>query len=233
MSHSTANFDGLVIALDGPSGSGKSSTARGVARGLGLRYLDTGALYRALTWAILERGLDVEDADAVAGECEQPKISISTDPGDVVVDVDGTDVTALIREPRVAQSVSAVSRVPKVRDRLVALQRELIGSGGVVVEGRDIGTVVAPDAGVKIYLIADPAVRAARRAGELGRELNDQNVAATQEAMARRDHLDSTRTVSPLAKADDAIEVDTSNYTLDEVIALVIRAAESSIGESP
>jgi cytidylate kinase len=218
----------IVIALDGPAGSGKSSTAKGVARALQLRYLDTGALYRAMTWWMLEQGIDVEDADQVAARCGEPTITSTTDPDKPAISVDGTDVSAAIREPRVAQAVSAVSRVPVVRERLVALQRHEIGDGGVVVEGRDIGTVVAPDADLKIFLVADPEVRAARRAGDLGREASGADLARTQAALERRDHMDSTRATSPLAKADDAIEVDTSGLTLDEVIALIVERAMMS-----
>lgn len=214
--------DGLVIALDGPAGSGKSSTARAVAVALNLRYLDTGALYRAMTWWMLEHSVDVEDADAVALRCTEPTIASTTDPQEPTVSVDGRDVSTAIREPRVAQAVSAVSRVPAVRERLVALQRAEIGDGGVVVEGRDIGTVVAPDADLKVFLIADPEVRASRRAGDLGREATAANLARTQAALERRDHLDSTRISSPLAKADDAIEIDTSSLTLDEVVARIV-----------
>jgi cytidylate kinase len=212
----------MVVAIDGPAGSGKSSTSRGVARELGLRYLDTGALYRAMTWWLLQQGVDVEDEDAVAAQAGGAHIEATFDPDAPSFSVDGIDVTSQIREPRVAQAVSAVSRVPAIRERLVALQREIIGDGGVVVEGRDIGTVVAPDAEVKIFLVADPEVRAARRAGDLGRGNDAQALAKTQEAMARRDMLDSTRATSPLAKAADAVEVDTSWLTLDEVIAAVV-----------
>jgi CMP/dCMP kinase len=216
---------GPVIAIDGPAGSGKSSTSRGVAQALGLRYLDTGSLYRALTWWLLEQGVDVEDADAVTAHCGLAEVVAGTDPSAPTVVVDGVDVTAQVREPRVAAAVSAVSRVPALRERLVALQREVIGAGGIVVEGRDIGTVVAPDADLKIYLVADPQVRAARRAGDLGRGGDAEAVARTQEAMARRDTLDSTRTTSPLAKADDAVEIDTSHASLAEVIEAIVQQA--------
>lgn len=219
---------GMVIAMDGPAGSGKSSTAKGVARTLAFRYLDTGALYRAMTWWMLEQGIDVEDHQLVAERSEEPTITSTTDPDRPAIAVNGTDVSAAIREPRVAQAVSAVSRVPAVRERLVALQRAEIGDGDVVVEGRDIGTVVAPDADLKIFLVADPAVRAARRAGDLGRDATGVDLLRTQAALERRDHLDSTRATSPLAKADDAVEVDTSSLTLDEVIALIVERAMMS-----
>ena len=213
------NLSTLVVAIDGPAGSGKSSTSKGVAQEMGLRYLDTGALYRAMTWWMLKQGIDVEDADAVAARCHEPVIEPTTDPQAFRVSVDGLDVSHAIRTSEVAESVSAVSRVPQVRERLVALQRELIGTGGVVVEGRDIGTVVAPTADLKIFLTAAPEARAQRRAGDLGRGADQ--LQATQEAMVRRDLMDSTRAVSPLAKAEDAIELDTSLMTLPEVIAAV------------
>ncbi|GAA2408659.1 (d)CMP kinase [Actinomadura vinacea] len=223
----------LVIAMDGPSGSGKSSASKGVARALGLRYLDTGAMYRAMTWWMLRAGVPVEDAAEVAARAGDPKIESGTDPGAPTISVDGTDVSGPIRTREVTNAVSAVSSVPAVRERLVALQREIIGAGGIVVEGRDIGTVVAPGAEVKVYLTASEAVRAARRALELasdqtGDQAADQaaTVTVTQAEQARRDRIDSTRAASPLAKAGDAIEIDSSELTLDEVIGAVLRLAE-------
>ena len=149
-----------VIAIDGPSGSGKSSTSRGVAARLGLRYLDTGAMYRAMTWWLLRHGVDVHDAAAVAARVDEPEILSGTDPLGPTILVDGVDVGLAIRSDEVNAAVSPVSAVPEVRARLVELQREAIGDGGIVVEGRDIGSVVAPDADVKVYLTADAAARA-------------------------------------------------------------------------
>jgi cytidylate kinase len=159
---------GIVIAVDGPSASGKSSTAQGVARALGLRYLDTGAMYRALTWWLLAHGIDVDDRDAVAQHVADPVIEASTDPDDPWVMVDGRDVSAAIRTREVSGAVSAVAQVPQVRARLIAMQREIIARAraegrGIVVEGRDIGTVVAPDAVVKVFLTASELARATRR----------------------------------------------------------------------
>jgi cytidylate kinase len=214
---------GLVVAIDGPSGSGKSSASRGVARALGLRYLDTGAMYRAVTWWMLQKGVDLADPAAIAARSQEPSLSMSTDPDAPGVAVDGADVSAPIREQEVTGAVSAVSAVPEVRRRLVALQREIIteslSGGGIVVEGRDIGTVVAPDAPVKVYLTASAEARALRRTAEL----DGTTVAAQKAAMARRDTLDSTRTTDPLAKAGDAVELDTTPLDLDEVIAEVLR----------
>ncbi len=212
-------MSGLVVAMDGPSGSGKSSASRGVARALGLRYLDTGAMYRAITWWMLERGVDLADAAAIASRSGEPVLTLTTDPDAPGVSVDGTDVNAPIRSPEVTRAVSAVSAVPEVRRRLVDLQREIIGAGDVVVEGRDIGTVVAPDAPVKIYLTASAEARAHRRTAEL----TGTTVEAQRVEMARRDTLDSTRKTDPLAMAADAVELDTTALNLDEVIAEVLR----------
>lgn len=211
----------LVIAMDGPSGSGKSSVSKGVARALRLRYLDTGAMYRAVTWWMLREGVPVDDPVAVAARAGEPALRCGTDPDAPAVTVDGTDVSAPIRTPEVTGSVSAVAAVPEVRRRLVALQREIIGAGGIVVEGRDIGTVVVPDAPVKIYLTASAEVRAQRRS----KELAGATVSATQADMARRDNLDSSRKVDPLARAADAVEVDTTSMGLAEVIAEIVQIA--------
>lgn len=212
-------MSGLVVAMDGPSGSGKSSASRGVARALGLRYLDTGAMYRAITWWMLERGVDLADPAAIASRSAEPTLTLATDPDAPGVSVDGTDVNGPIRLPEVTRAVSAVSAVPEVRRRLVDLQREIIGAGDIVVEGRDIGTVVAPDAPVKIYLTASAEARAHRRTAEL----TGTTVVAQQAEMARRDTLDSTRKADPLAMAEDAVELDTTALNLDEVIAEVLR----------
>ncbi|MBX6385052.1 MAG: (d)CMP kinase [Microbispora sp.] len=216
-------MSGLVVAIDGPSGSGKSSASRGVARALGLRYLDTGAMYRAVTWWMLQRGVNLEDIAEIATRSAEPELAMSTDPDAPGVAVDGVDVSGPIRGPEVTGAVSAVSAVPEVRRRLVALQRQIIAdslpTGGIVVEGRDIGTVVAPDAPVKIYLTASAEARAMRRTAEL----DGTTVEAQKAAMARRDALDSTRKTDPLAKAADAVELDTTPLDLDEVIAEVLR----------
>ncbi|GIH68325.1 cytidylate kinase [Sphaerimonospora thailandensis] len=212
-------MSGLVVAMDGPSGSGKSSASRGVARALGLRYLDTGAMYRAVTWWMLDQGVDPADQDAVADRCREPRLEISTDPDAPGISVDGTDVSGPIRTQEVTRAVSAVSAVPDVRRRLVDLQRQIIGPGDIVVEGRDIGTVVAPDAPLKIYLTASADARALRRTAELtGTSTREQRA-----EMARRDALDSTRKTDPLAMAADAVELDTTPLDLDEVIAEVLR----------
>ncbi|WP_203880897.1 (d)CMP kinase [Planotetraspora kaengkrachanensis] len=209
--------------MDGPSGSGKSSASRGVARALGLRYLDTGAMYRAITWWMLQQEVDLTDPEAITGRSGEPTLIMNTDPDTPGVSVDGVDVNGPIRGPEVTGAVSAVSAVPEVRRRLVALQQEIIAEslpgGGIVVEGRDIGTVVAPDAPVKVYLTADAEARARRRTAEL----TGTTVETQKAEMARRDTLDSTRKADPLAMAADAIELDTTPLTLDDVIAEVLR----------
>ncbi|WP_406319775.1 (d)CMP kinase [Streptosporangium sp. NBC_01639] len=205
--------------MDGPSGSGKSSASRGVARALGLRYLDTGAMYRAVTWWMLEQGVDLADPAAIAARALVPVLSMGTDPDAPTVAVDGADAAVAIRSSEVTAAVSAISAVPEVRRRLVAEQREIIGAGGIVVEGRDIGTVVTPAAPVKIYLTASADARALRRTAEL----TGTTVEAQRAAMARRDTLDSTRKTDPLAMAADAVELDTTALNLEEVIAEVLR----------
>jgi cytidylate kinase len=210
---------GLVVAMDGPSGSGKSSASRGVARALGLRYLDTGAQYRAMTWWVLHEGIDPADEATITARCGEPEIVSGTDPDAPTIRVGDVDVSGPIRQDEVTSAVSLVAAVPAVRARLVALQRQIIGDGDIVVEGRDIGTVVAPDAAVKIYLTASPEARAQRRSAELA----GTTAQAQQEALARRDMLDSTRKTDPLSMADGAIELDTTALTLDEVIAEVLR----------
>ncbi|SDG03164.1 cytidylate kinase [Sinosporangium album] len=210
---------GLVVAMDGPSGSGKSSASRGVAKALGLRYLDTGAMYRAITWWVLREGVDLTDPGMIAARAGEPVLEMGTDPGAPTVAVGGVDVAGPIRGPEVTGAVSAVSAVPEVRRRLVAEQRAIIGAGDIVVEGRDIGTVVAPDALLKVYLTASAEARALRRAAEIA----GSSVEAQQADMARRDRLDSTRTADPLAMAADAVELDTTVLNLDEVIAEILR----------
>lgn len=219
----------IVVAVDGPSGSGKSSVSRDVARQLGLRYLDTGAMYRAMTWWMLHNGVDVADAAAVAAAADKPELVSGTDPSGPTVTVDGIDVAGPIRGPEVTGAVSAVSAVPEIRTRLVAMQRAVIGSGGIVVEGRDIGTVVAPGAALKVYLTASEAARAARRNAESDDPATDVN--ATQADLARRDALDSGRATAPLAMAADGVLVDTTEMGRDQVVehllGLVAKAAES------
>lgn len=204
-----------VVAVDGPSGSGKSTVSRRLAVGLGARYLDTGAMYRAITWAVLRSGIDLADAGSVAKVAGEVDLRIGTDPKGYGVTADGVTVDAEIRGPEVTGAVSAVAAVPAVRVLLVTRQREIIADAGrIVVEGRDIGSVVAPDADLKVYLTASEAARAARRSAE-----DATDVATTAADLARRDRLDSTRKAHPLAQAADAVVLDTTELGIDEVVA--------------
>lgn len=219
-----------VVALDGPSGSGKSTVAKGVAQALGWRYVDTGATYRAATLAVLRAGADPRDADVVARVVvdlvRRGDLQVGTQPDGPAVHLRGEDVSAAVRAADVTAAVSAVSAVPEVRRVLVDLQRAAMGDQGAVAEGRDIASVVAPEAAVKVYLDADPEVRARRRAGDHdagvatseGRDVL-QSVAAD---LARRDRLDSSRATSPLQVADDAAHIDASALSAEQVVAAVL-----------
>jgi CMP/dCMP kinase len=213
--------ESLVIAVDGPAGSGKSSAALGVARALGLRYLDTGAMYRALTWWMLGHGLDTADQAVVAEHAREPVIEVGTDPAAPAIMVDGVDVSGPIRTREVSNAVSAVASVPQVRDHLIAMQREIIAqnaaAGGIVAEGRDIGTVVAPHALVKVFLTATEDVRARRRVADLAADPGA-TAAVTRHEQHRRDRADAPQTVM----AADAVEIDSSALSLDEVIGLIV-----------
>ena len=215
----------VVVAVDGTSGSGKSSTSRGVASRLGLRYLDTGAQFRAMTWFMLQNEVDVSDVAAVAARCEEPDIASGTDPLAPTITVDGHDVSGPVRSAEVTSAVSPVSAVPEVRARLLQLQRDIIGDGGIVVEGRDIGSVVWPQAEVKVYLSADASARAHRRTAEHA-HLGD--VSSTEAQLLERDRIDSGRTTAPLTMADGAVHIDTTGHTLDEVIGQVVALVEAS-----
>ncbi len=209
-----AQFVG-VIALDGPSGTGKSTVARRLAQRLGARYLDTGAMYRAATLAALEAGVPVDRPDEVTAVVRAATIEVATDPVRPETRLNGRSVDDEIRSARVTASVSAVSAVPEVREVLVAQQRALIGEGQIVVEGRDIASVVWPSAQPKVYLTASAQVRAHRRAAELG---TDVDVAAVEAQLRRRDELDSSRPVSPLGRSDGAVDLDTTDLDIDQVV---------------
>ena len=217
-----------VVALDGPAGSGKSTVARATAEALGWRYVDTGASYRAATLAVLRHGVDVMNSAGVVTVVRGARIELSTDPHSPITRLGGQDVSDELRGPEVTAAVSAVSAIPEVRELMVALQREALGDEGAVAEGRDVGSVVAPAAAVKIYLDARPEVRAARRASD-----SEAGLAATggvpaallavQADLERRDALDSDRTASPLRLADDAAVLDTSDLTPQEVVAAIVQ----------
>jgi CMP/dCMP kinase len=219
----------MIIAVDGPSGSGKSSTARGVATKLGLRYLDTGAMYRAVTWSALEHGLDLDDTAAVAERARALVLAVSTDPQRAQFGADGTDVTEAIRDPRISASVSKIATNLDVRKELIRRQREIIDqsqpTGGAVVEGRDIATVVAPQAELKVLLTADQEARMARRKAELA----DGAVTTEQlrDQIVRRDADDAT--VSQfLVASDGAVEIDSTHLSLEEVVDVICRLAKEA-----
>lgn len=205
----------LVVAMDGPSGTGKSTAARRLATELGARYLDTGSMYRTATLHVLRAGVDPGDAAAVDVVTRDLRLTVTTDPEAPTAELAGEDVSVEIRGRAVTAAVSTVSAVPTVRERLVAEQRRIAAdAGAIVVEGRDIGTVVLPHAPVKVFLTASAQDRARRRAAQDG----SADLAAVLADVQRRDHLDSTRPTSPLRPADDAIIVDTSGIDLDEVL---------------
>ncbi len=215
----TGRIPRLVVAIDGPSGAGKSSASRRVASVLGLRYLDTGAMYRALTWWLLDRGVDTTDPGVVAALAAEPVIEVSTDPRAPWTRVDGTDVSDAIRTREVTAAVSTVAAVPQVRAHLIAQQRKIIANApGIVAEGRDIGTVVAPDAPVKVFLTADGAARAGRRAAEASW--------STRADQDRRDRLDAAQS----GKAADAVEIDSTGLGPDEVVDIIVRLAREHAG---
>ena len=214
-----------VVAVDGPSGSGKSTVSRRLATALNGVYLDTGAMYRSVTWAVLQAGVDLQDPDAVTKIALETELTVGTDPVAPHFRANAVDVDAAIRGPEVTGAVSAVAAVPAVRRHLVALQQEIIAAHPrIVVEGRDIASVVAPDADLKVYLTASAAARAQRRSLE-----DAADVAATQADLERRDKFDSSRTADPLRRTDDAIEVDTTGMGIDDVVAYLLELLNSKV----
>jgi cytidylate kinase len=218
-----AGMPSLVIAVDGPAGSGKSTAARRVAATLGLRYLDTGAMYRALTWWLQEQQVELTDTAAVLARIAEPRIEVGTDPDRPRITVDGRDVAGPIRTRQVSNSVSTVAAIPQVRALLIGQQRDIIAAAdsGIVAEGRDIGTVVAPDAAVKVYLTASEEVRAERRSADLANGDPAATVSAVRDEQSRRDQRDAAQ----MAVAADAVEIDTSGLTLEEVVGRVVDIA--------
>jgi cytidylate kinase len=209
-----------AIAIDGPVASGKSAVGRQVARRLGYRFIDTGMMYRALTWLALEREADLHDEAALTRLAEAASMRVEPDTGRIMVD--GADVTGRLRSAEVGEAVSLVSRVAGVRKAMVALQRELARGGGIVMAGRDIGTVVLPDAPVKVYLDASPDERVRRRHQELLAAGPGVSADAVREELALRDAIDSERTVSPLRPAKDAVIIDTSHLSLEQVVERIL-----------
>ncbi len=224
----------MKIAIDGPAGAGKSTIAKIVASKLGSIYIDTGAMYRAMALFMIRNGIDPGDGEAMEKLCSNCRISIAFLDGAQRVFLGDEDVTAYLRDEEVGKMASAVSKYPAVRTKLVELQRELAEKCSVVMDGRDIGTVVLPDAELKIYLTADPHVRAVRRAKELcgDREPDARFVREIEDEIILRDTNDMTREVSPLKKADDAVLVDSSYLSIDEVAGLIIDHANRVLKET-
>ena len=222
---------GLVIAMDGPSGTGKSTVSRRLATALDARYLDTGAMYRVATVWVLRAGVDPTDAGKVADVVATLPLDIGTDPAAEAVTMGGEDVSSEIRGAAVTKAVSAVSAVPSVREQLVQMQRNIAASAPrIVVEGRDIGTVVLQNADVKVFLTATPEARADRRNKQNVEEGRGDDYEAVLADVQRRDHADSTRAVSPLRPAEDSVIVDTSDLGMDGVIAALLQVVQDRTG---
>ena len=221
----------LVVTIDGPAGSGKSTTAKLVAQRLGYAYLDTGAMYRAIALKAIERHVDVSNPNDLARLAEETDVRVEPDPQGTRVILDGRDVTAKLRSVEVTRSASAVSAAKGVRTRMVEIQREIGSRGGIVAEGRDIGSVVFPRADVKIYLDADLTHRAARRLKDLEAAGTVSEVREVERDLSSRDERDSTREHSPLCVPEGALVVDTTNLTIEEQVTKVIEAVRAKAGE--
>jgi cytidylate kinase len=215
----------LVIAIDGPAASGKSTTARLVAERLGYVHLDTGAMYRAITLKVLRSGIDPDDRERIAALLPSTRVEFRNEGGALRVFLDGADVTGAIRTPEVTRAVSAVSRLKEVRAAMVREQRAMGKDGGIVLEGRDIGTVVFPEADLKFFMVASIASRALRRQKELEEKRMHEELDELMREIVERDRLDSSREESPLRKAEGAIEIDTSHLTIEEQVEQVVRIA--------
>ena len=215
------------MAIDGPSGAGKGTVARAVATSLGYRHVDTGAMYRAVGWKAVQDGIPLDSEEAVATLARASDIAVEGG----LVSIDGHDVTRAIRTPEIDKAATAVARLPRVREILVARQRQMGESGGVVMEGRDIGTVVFPNADVKIYLDASPQERARRRATDPAHTGSKAGQAAVAEAIQARDKSDSTRAASPLAVAADAIRLDTTDMPIEKVVSTVLDLVRNAAAE--
>jgi CMP/dCMP kinase len=217
----------LIIAIDGPSGAGKGTISRTISGELGYRHIDTGAMYRAVGWKARLEGIELDDEDGVTAIANRANVIVENG----LAEIDGHDVTRAIRTPEVDKIAASVARLPRVREVLVRRQRELGAHGGVVMEGRDIGTVVFPDADVKIYLDADPQERARRRANDAAHASSQANQAVVAEAIAARDKSDTTRAASPLTLANDAVHIDTTDLPIEAVVARVMELVRRKLTE--
>lgn len=222
----------LVIAIDGPAASGKSTTSKLIARRLGYLYVDTGAMYRAMTLKVLEQKIDLDDQTAIGQLARQTKISLVHINNELRVLLDGRDVTRAIRSQQVTKSVSAISMIDSVREVMVREQRRMGTEGGIVLEGRDIGTVVFPKADLKVYMVADVEKRASRRQKDLEKQGVEVSLEDLKQEIIERDRKDSKRNISPLRKADDAIVIDTSDLTVDQQVELIVTKANSVLQHS-
>ncbi len=223
--------NGLVIAIDGPAGAGKSTVARAVARRLGYLYIDTGAMYRAVTLKALRDHVDIGDAERLVVLARQTDVRLSSGPdGRQRVLLDGEDVTDAIRSPEVDVAVSRVAMIPGVREAMVTAQRRLAAGGGAVLDGRDTGTHVVPDADVKFFVTADTATRVARRTGQLRREGHAVSEAEVASQLAERDRLDYGRDVAPLRRAEGAIQIDTTDLEPEQVIETILAFCRGALG---
>jgi cytidylate kinase len=225
----------LIIAIDGPAGSGKSTVGKIIAERLNYLYVDTGAMYRAEAWKALTDHIPLDDAAALTRLAQETRLDLKCRPRDFQIAVDGTDVTAAIRSPEVSDASSRVSVIPGVRKELVAQQQRFGGEGGVVMEGRDIGTVVFPDADLKIFLDASPEARGERRYLENTGQGKSGNRAETIQAVRHRDSRDASRRTSPMVAAPDAVHLDTTHWTIDQVVEEILRLVERRLSakESP
>ena len=220
-----------IVAIDGPVGAGKSTVARGVAQRLRFRYVDTGAMYRSVAWAVLQRGVSLSDERAVTALARSVRIDFVTDPLGQRVLVDGVDVTKAIRTPQVSDGASIVSVYPGVREAMVTIQRRMGVDGGVVMEGRDIGTVVFPDAEIKVFLDASLDERARRRFEELKARGAGVDLESVRKAEEERDRRDRTRNHSPLRAAPDAVVIDSTGVPADEVVARIVQLVQRRMRE--